>query len=251
MLLNATTAISTSKVLLVPYSKWHVPRYHEWMKDEEIQEATASEPLSLEEEYAMQQSWRADADKLTFIVCLPVQDATNSNDKESEILSDQADSPARMIGDINLFLRIDDGEEGTSAPQIIGEIELMIAEKKNQRRGFGKGTLLAFLRYVVEREREVVGEFVRRDEGARGVLGDGEGDGEGVKFNALSVKIGQKNERSLALFEGVGFVKVGEEPNYFGEWELRRTGLDLRGVEEQLEGAGVEGYREVVYGRSE
>lgn len=26
-------AISTSKVLLVPYSKWHVPRYHEWMKD--------------------------------------------------------------------------------------------------------------------------------------------------------------------------------------------------------------------------
>ncbi|KKK24978.1 N-acetyltransferase [Aspergillus ochraceoroseus] len=34
MLLNATTAISTSKVLLVPYAKWHVLRYHEWMKDE-------------------------------------------------------------------------------------------------------------------------------------------------------------------------------------------------------------------------
>lgn len=27
------TAISTSSVLLVPYSKCHVPRYHEWMKD--------------------------------------------------------------------------------------------------------------------------------------------------------------------------------------------------------------------------
>jgi hypothetical protein len=197
----------------------------------------------------MQQSWRTDADKLTFIVCLPqaVQDATNNNDQESETLSDQADSSARMVGDINLFLRIDDGEEGTSAPQIIGEIELMIAEKKDQRRGFGKASLLAFLRYVVAHEKEVVGEFVRRDEGASGVLGDG----EGVKFNALSVKIGQKNERSLALFEGVGFEKVGEEPNYFGEWELRRTGLDLRGVEEQLEGVEVEGYREVVYGRTE
>jgi hypothetical protein len=32
--LTSTKAISTSKVLLVPYSSWHVPRYHEWMKDE-------------------------------------------------------------------------------------------------------------------------------------------------------------------------------------------------------------------------
>jgi len=28
------TALSTSKVLLVPYSTWHVPQYHEWMQDE-------------------------------------------------------------------------------------------------------------------------------------------------------------------------------------------------------------------------
>lgn len=28
------TALSTSKVLLVPYSTWHVPKYHEWMQDE-------------------------------------------------------------------------------------------------------------------------------------------------------------------------------------------------------------------------
>ncbi|KAJ0419316.1 GNAT domain-containing protein [Aspergillus carlsbadensis] len=248
MLLNATTAISTSKVLLVPYSKWHVPRYHEWMKDEEIQEATASEPLTLEEEYAMQRSWRDDADKLTFIVCLPLQREDDVTDK----LANEADSPARMIGDINLFLRIDDGEEGTSAPQIIGEIELMIAEKKDQRRGFGKAALLAFLRYVVKREREILGEFVGRDEGARRAFGASSGDGEEkddeVKFEALSVKIGQKNERSLALFEGVGFRKVGEEPNYFGEWELRRTGLDLREVGRE---PGADEYREAVYGRIE
>lgn len=26
-------ALCSSKALLVPYSSWHVPRYHEWMKD--------------------------------------------------------------------------------------------------------------------------------------------------------------------------------------------------------------------------
>ncbi|KAL4878444.1 GNAT domain-containing protein [Aspergillus karnatakaensis] len=247
MLLNEKTAISTSKVLLVPYSKWHVPRYHEWMKDEEIQEATASEPLSIEEEYAMQQSWRNDADKLTFIICLPL--STTLNDNHGDVakgikLDGESDSPARMIGDINLFLRIDDGEEGTSSPEIIGEIELMIAEKKDQRRGFGKAALLSFLRYVAGNEQEIVREFLK-----------GEGDGKGKlkerKFDALSVKIGEKNERSLKLFGSVGFEKVGESPNYFGEWELRRTRFDVEGVEQEMEGAVVQEYREVVYEREE
>ncbi|KAI0472114.1 GNAT domain-containing protein [Xylariaceae sp. FL0804] len=69
MKLNENIAIATKRVLLVPYDAHHVPRYHGWMQDPAIREATASEPLTLAEEYENQLSWRASADKLTFIVC--------------------------------------------------------------------------------------------------------------------------------------------------------------------------------------
>ena len=48
---------------LIPYRSEFVETYHEWMKDEFNLEMTASEPLSLEEEYKMQESWRVDDKK--------------------------------------------------------------------------------------------------------------------------------------------------------------------------------------------
>jgi RimJ/RimL family protein N-acetyltransferase len=68
MKLNANTTIEGNKVILVPYRKEHVARYHEWMQDPALQEATASEPLSIEEEYDMQRKWAEDDDKCTFIL---------------------------------------------------------------------------------------------------------------------------------------------------------------------------------------
>lgn len=213
----------------------HYSQNHNLTLMQEIQEATASEPLSIEEEYSMQRRWRLDADKLTFIACQPISTAN---------LTAESDSPSNMIGDINLFLRIDDGADGLSPPEIVGEIELMIAEKSNQRRGFGKAALLAFMKYIAERQELICGEFVGSlDEEMKGKLED-----RAEKFACLSVKIGKENERSLNLFEGLGFVKVEEEPNFFGEFELRRADLE---VEEAMKEAGVEGYKEVVYERKE
>ena len=65
---NWNLRIIGEKVELVPYTRKLVPRYHEWMLDPYIQEMTASEPLSIEEEYDMQQSWHLDSDKCTFNV---------------------------------------------------------------------------------------------------------------------------------------------------------------------------------------
>ena len=73
MKLNEKIVIYGTRVILVPYDKEHVEKYHEWMQSKDILEATASEPLSIEQEYKMQESWREDDDKLTFIV-LSAQD---------------------------------------------------------------------------------------------------------------------------------------------------------------------------------
>ncbi|TEY34232.1 hypothetical protein BOTCAL_0643g00010 [Botryotinia calthae] len=160
MLINEHTAVSTSKILLVPYEKSHVITYHEWMKDEEIQQATASEPLSLEEEYDMQRSWRTDHDKLTFIICLPEE-----RDASPEIRKGVSDAPAKMIGDVNLFIsEADVDEEGC-----IGEIEIMIAERSARGKGLGRSAVVAFLEYLRSNLEKVLEEY------RKGIQGKDEG----------------------------------------------------------------------------
>ncbi|XP_015150959.2 N-acetyltransferase 9 isoform X5 [Gallus gallus] len=129
MRINQNTALRGDKVTLVPYSSAHVPRYHEWMQSEELQRLTASEPLSLEQEYEMQRSWRDDADKCTFIVL------------DTERWSEQACGDEDcMVGDVNIFLT--DPEDPT-----LGEIEIMIAEPSYRGRGFGKEATLMMMSY--------------------------------------------------------------------------------------------------------
>ncbi|KAF1998101.1 N-acetyltransferase 9 [Amniculicola lignicola CBS 123094] len=237
MKLNEHQAILTPKILLVPYSEHHVPTYHEWMKDEDLQKATASNPLTLPEEYAMQQSWRTDTDKLTFIIChAPTPGVTNVNFASETVLKKKGfkltpgkeDSPEKMLGDVNLFLYADEGKEADidwrstdervkgivlekGLMGVIGEVEIMIARKEAQGVGLGKETLLAFLWYIISSFSTINSEF-------HSTNGNGK-PGSYLKY--LRVKIGEGNAGSLRLFESVGFKKVEEKPNYFGEMELR------------------------------
>ncbi|RIA86915.1 N-acetyltransferase 9-like protein, partial [Glomus cerebriforme] len=122
------------KVILVPYKPEHVPKYHEWMQSSFLQEMTASEPLTLEQEYEMQRSWHVDKNKCTFIV-LAKPDVSHE-------LSNQEIRAAKMVGDVNLFFNdIDDPN--------VAEIEIMIAEQSHHRSGLATNALLLMLNYAV------------------------------------------------------------------------------------------------------
>lgn len=154
----------------------------------------------------MQRSWRDDNDKLTFILTLSTADGAIN------------DAPTQLVGDVNIFIAEDEDEAGVFG----GEVELMIAKKEMQGNGYGRAALLLFLWYVLRRKKDI-----------------------GVNY--LRVKIGQDNARSIGLFESVGFVKMSETPSYFGEFELRRKNMEVSEVERLIREAGVEGEKEVVY----
>ncbi|XP_075950140.1 alpha/beta-tubulin-N-acetyltransferase 9 [Anarhichas minor] len=131
MKINENTLLEGNKVVLVPYNAEHVPRYHEWMKSPELQQLTASEPLTLEQEYDMQRSWREDNDKCTFII-LDKQRWADSSVEEEQC----------MVGDVNIFLT--DPTDPTLA-----ELEIMIAEPSHRGKGIGNEVTRMMMSYGV------------------------------------------------------------------------------------------------------
>lgn len=137
-----------------------------------------------------------------------------------------------MIGDVNLFLsEADEDPEGC-----IGELELMIAPKDARRQGYGRATILAFVRYIQMHLDEILKEY--------------RGEKEKMQLLQLRVKIGGSNENSLRLFESIGFMKVEQSPNYFGEFELVLEGFLGEERSTTLLGKyGVDVYTELLYGK--
>ncbi|KAK4058070.1 hypothetical protein OIO90_000809 [Microbotryomycetes sp. JL221] len=216
MRVNESTVLVGSQVVLVPYRPCHVPKYHEWMQDDQVLAATASERLTLEQEYDMQASWRMDNDKMTFIV---VQRDHTIDITDQHFLTRHHD-PELMIGDVNLFISTndDDDDEGhddddandskttpqkqTEQQHRQAEIEIMIANKRNRRKGYATESLKIFLTYSSN-----VLQFKPRQ---------------------FFVKIGSTNLESIQLFETLGFVK-GKYVKVFDEQQMDWKGHDDEG----------------------
>lgn len=201
------------------------------MQDKDLQNATASEPLTLDQEYAMQESWRTDHDKLTFIVCLSLPEQAVSGEI-SVFEAGKYDLDNRMIGDINLFLYEMEGESSEAPSEkddgqrpnngnrdgVIGEIELMIARKDLQRQGYGRAALITFMHYVLAKWEHIAGEYFLNEPISRTKTNESISS---LELRYLQVKINQSNEGSIKLFESVGFEPTSGGANYFGEVELR------------------------------
>lgn len=121
-------------------------KYHVWMQDPQLLLMTASEPLTIEEEYAMQRSWKDDADKCTFIVLSNCSSSRASRrfDESSEEEASVTDEIRSMVGDVNLFLN--DPED-----RAVAEIDVMIAEPGSRRQGLGEETVSLMMGYGADR----------------------------------------------------------------------------------------------------
>ncbi|XP_034841407.1 alpha/beta-tubulin-N-acetyltransferase 9 [Maniola hyperantus] len=138
MRVNSNSQIKGLNVFLVPYRNYHVPKYHNWMKSEELQKLTASEPLTLEEEYEMQKSWRDDEDKCTFIILdKKVYDEKKNKDGKEEDFEIES-----MIGDTNIFI--------INKDTATAEIEIMIAEKFARGKKFGWEAVILMMLYGIK-----------------------------------------------------------------------------------------------------
>jgi RimJ/RimL family protein N-acetyltransferase len=198
-----------------------------------IQEATASEPLTLEEEYANQESWRTSHDKLTFIVCQPLPDPAH---ELKHVDGGKVDSPDRMVGDINFFVypSSDDSDELTDLYE--GEVDIMIADEANRSKGFGRAAVTALLYYVTRHAEAIMKEYVTglQPPAAAGRLG------------LVMARIKAENVGSIALFRSLGFEQHGEV-NYFGEIKMVLPEHQFDKLVEKMPA----GYDEMEYRRSD
>lgn len=133
MRINYNTCVVGEKALLVPYRREHVPLYNQWMQDPSLQAATASEPLTLEQEYQMQESWANDGDKCTFIIL----------DRGFDGVHGTSGHRGEMVGDCNLFFN--DFDDRCTA-----EIEVMVAETKSRQKGLAREALGLLMAYAVK-----------------------------------------------------------------------------------------------------
>ncbi|KAH9475804.1 N-acetyltransferase 9 [Psilocybe cubensis] len=215
---NISTVLVGSNVVLVPYRPEHVPKYHDWMLDEELRALTASEPLTLEEEYEMQGKWQLDEDKLTFIILSrhPLEGSIELPETPGTVSpEDERLSALPMVGDVNIFLH---GTIPTTEESVIdedefhAEVEIMIAEPSYRRKGLAIEALQLMLGYATGKLQ------------AFGLSNTTSIPTSPLNIppNSLITKISETNIPSIKLFEKLGFA-ITKRVEVFQEIEMKFT----------------------------
>jgi len=155
------------------------------MQSAELRELTASEELTLEQEYEMQRSWQEDEDKLTFIILArplePIQSEVELTNEDIKALP--------MIGDVNLFFK-----NPRDDPEFEVECEVMIAEPAYRGQRRAHAALVLLLSYACDKL--------------------------GIRKESFVARIGSANMRSIALFASLGF-EVVRTVSVFEQVEMR------------------------------
>lgn len=219
MLDNWEVRIRGKKVILVPYRKKYVDIYHKWMTSQELLESTASEPLSIEEEYEMQLSWKNDPFKCTFIL-IDVRDMKPCGDvnlffNEPDWLDEYNAAKSGSGSDNGGIVAIDPAALAAAAKakakkkqddpitlkkkRCSAEIEVMVAEAKSRGNGVAKEALMLLMWW------------------AHKVLGT----------SRFVAKIGDKNTPSIHLFnKSLGFQLISHS-EYFEETTFELMLMDV------------------------
>jgi hypothetical protein len=230
--------------------------------------------LTLEEEYENQISWRTSADKLTFIVCKPLDlldspSAPFSGADDAKtlrgVVAGEADRDMMMVGDINLFLtpwendeESDDGGQDGIVTKAKANLGNEVNRAGDERDGTGPGAV----RYCAGEVDIMIAESSNRGKGVgkgavstflwfirenlNEILSEYAGSigaGGRLEMKELLARINATNAGSIALFKALGFQQRGDV-NYFGEIEMVLKDFASDGV-----GVEVEGYHKLAYDR--
>lgn len=132
-----------------------------------------------------------------------------------------------MRGDVNLFLYpAEDEDSGRDGSRLVGEVDVMIAERQHRGRGLGREAVQALLAYLCRHKDEMMAEQQQ----------------QGVELEGVMAKIKQGNASSRALFEGLGFRQQGGV-NYFGEVTVFMAWVEVAREAEKW----LRGYQEMTY----
>ncbi|CAD6202470.1 unnamed protein product [Miscanthus lutarioriparius] len=187
------------RALMVPYMRQHVPRYHDWMQDPALLEATASEPLSLSQEFEDMTVFISfgpnDNNMMLSYTCLlavdgfarssimPMSFMTSISPRFEAGTRDSGWAAIRrLLVGMNAFGCSGSGTASSGDGTFrrifaIAEIEIMIAEHKSRGKGIGQEAILLMMAFAVEK----------------------------YGIHTFRAKISESNTASLKLFRKLGF----------------------------------------------